>query len=70
MERPSQASKEGENQGSRKNGEIMRGRKSGMRSMVYTGRDSEQRMGPSAGVWRRAGVNQVRYLSLITHQNL
>lgn len=48
----------------------MRGRKSGMRSMVYTGRDSEQRMGPSAGVWRRAGVNQVRYLSLITHQNL
>lgn len=33
--------------------------KLGVRSVVHTGRDSEQRMRPSAGVWRRAGVNRV-----------
>ena len=36
-----------------------------MRSVVYTGRDSEQRLGPSAGVWK-AGANQVRHLPLVT----
>lgn len=36
-----------------------------MRSVVYTGRDSEQRLGLSAGVWK-AGTNQVRRLPLVT----
>lgn len=40
-----------------------------MKNVVCIGRDGEQRMGPSAGVWRRAGADQVRPLSLITHQN-
>lgn len=63
------ASKEGETQG-RKNGGVMRGGVSGMMSVVYTGRVSEQRMGPRSGVRKRAGANQGKCLSLITHQNL
>lgn len=42
----------------------------GRNDMRRTGRDSEQIVEPSAGVWSRAGANQVRYLAFITTSKL